>query len=113
MLMGMCLKANGNTIKQMELEHIFMLMGLSTKENGKMICSTDKELRRGTMDRSFKGFTLMERSKGKGYINGQMGIIIIYIITLKLLKRSLYDGEWNDNKISGYVIKENILKLSN
>ena len=47
MLMGMFMMENGKMIRQMEREYIYMLMGLNTKEIGRMINSMVGEWKTG------------------------------------------------------------------
>ena len=65
MVMGMSMKVNGLTIKQMDMVFICMQMVQNMKAHGLMINKMDLEKKCGQMERIMRESIKMGRSKGK------------------------------------------------
>ena len=59
----MSMKGNDWMIKQMEMEHIHILMGQNTQDNEEMINSMAKGWKYGRMERNMKGNIGMESNQ--------------------------------------------------
>lgn len=63
---------SGRMTKLMDMAFILMLMGLSMRGIGRMICNMDMEWRLGLMDRAMKDSIKRGRSMGRGVMCGVM-----------------------------------------
>ena len=74
MLMEIYTKESGSMIKLMAKVFILMLMEQIIMVNGKMINSTDLELKSGLMEQFMKGIILKERKMEKENLHLQMDL---------------------------------------
>jgi hypothetical protein len=65
-LTEMCMMVSGSMIRQMATEFITISMGLSTKDIGKMTCSTERARSPGLMDLSMRGQYFGGKKHGVG-----------------------------------------------
>lgn len=71
MLMETSIVENGITINVTDMEYIRIRIKLVTKENGKMICSMDREKKHGLKDRNMMEITLMAKNTVRELIHGR------------------------------------------
>ena len=79
MWMGMYMRGSGSMIKQTGMEYIDTLMEPYMKENGKMTCNMEKELRSGQMGQSMREIMHLGESMVLVLIYGVMDQLILVI----------------------------------
>jgi len=100
--MVMCMRENGKMTRLMDEEFIFIMMGQSMKESGRMICSTARVQKYGKMLRSILGRTKMERKMDLVHLSGSMVAILsdnlsIMIFQVRVYTPGLMDDAMKDN----------------